>query len=231
MILAIIIAFGLAYHGKKKNSLNTSGAIAAIFVGFISFLSSYRFGFILILFYYTGSKLTKVKEDVKAKLENNYTKGGQRNYIQVFCNSMFATLIALYYIFVIGEDDHISFIKNDDDDIIKFGNIEISKNILKSYLICIFVAHYACATADTWASEIGILSKQKPRLVTSLFIKQVPSGCNGGMSVLGTFASAAGGSFIGIIHYLMSFLLTNQSRVQQYPIVIIGNNIASFLLY
>jgi uncharacterized membrane protein len=176
----------------------------------------------LIFFYYTGSKLTKVKEDVKAKLEDNYSKGGQRNYIQVLCNSILATLIALYYIYTIGEDDHISFIKSEDDISYEFGDITISKNILKSYLICLYVAHYACATADTWASELGILSRRKPRLVTTLFIKQVPSGCNGGMSILGTFASAVGGAFIGLIHYLMSFLLSNQSNNQQLPIVIIG---------
>jgi uncharacterized membrane protein len=51
------------------------GAISALLVGFGSFAVSYRFGVILILFYYSSSKLTKVKEDIKAKLEDGYVIG------------------------------------------------------------------------------------------------------------------------------------------------------------
>lgn len=60
-----------------------------------------------------------------------------------------------------------------------------------------------CVYIDTWASELGILSKDAPRLVTSFFRKTVPHGTNGGMSKLGTIASGAGGAFIGIMYSLM----------------------------
>ena len=153
LLLALLISLGLAGHGYKKKSLDISGCFAAIFVGFISFATSYRYGLILILFYYTSSKLTKVKEDVKAKLESNYMIGGQRNWIQVFANSILATIIGLLYMIYIGEEIHILYNKND-----------ISKSMLGSYLSTLYVAHYSCASADTWASEVGILSKSKPRL-------------------------------------------------------------------
>lgn len=48
------------------------------------------------------------------------------------------------------------------------------------------------------ASELGILSTGTPRLITSFFRRSVPKGTNGGMSIYGTFASVAGGAFIGI---------------------------------
>lgn len=66
------------------------------------------------------------------------------------------------------------------------------------------VAHYACCTADTWASEVGILSAGRPRLAVALFTRTVPHGTNGGMSLLGTGASFAGGAFIGICYFALS---------------------------
>lgn len=137
--LATLIALGLSYHGIRKKSLNISGAVAAIFVGFITFVCSYRFGLILILFYYVSSKLTKVREDIKSKLEDDYSIGGQRNWIQVFANSILATLICLVYYYYIGEDSYIDF-----------SNDPLSNSTFRSKLLCVYVAHYACATGDTW---------------------------------------------------------------------------------
>lgn len=71
-------------------------------------------------------------------------------------------------------------------------------------LTCMLVAHYACCTADTWASEVGILSTTRPRLAVSLFLRAVPHGTNGGMSLLGTAASLAGGGFIGLSYYALA---------------------------
>lgn len=67
-----------------------------------------------------------------------------------------------------------------------------------------FLSHYACATADTWASEVGILSTQKPRLVVSAFFREVPPGTNGGVTVLGLFFSLLGGIFVGVCYYCLS---------------------------
>lgn len=211
LIISTVVSLALSLHGKAKKSLNTSGVIAATFVGFSSFFCSYRFGILLILFYYTGSKFTKFKEKEKSKYEEDYVSGGQRNWIQVFANSILATLVAIIHLAVCGEDIKILSFSSINDPVSIFGLLTVDKNILRTHLICCYLAHYACATADTWASEIGILSKSKPRLITSLFLREVPHGTNGGMSSLGTLASALGGAFIGFCSALYDIVMSYNS--------------------
>jgi uncharacterized protein (TIGR00297 family) len=57
--------------------------------------------------------------------------------------------------------------------------------------------HFACCLGDTLASELGVLSKSKPRLITTL--KPVPPGTNGAISLVGTVASIAGGALVGLL--------------------------------
>lgn len=58
-----------------------------------------------------------------------------------------------------------------------------------------FHSNYAAVAADTFSSELGILSKSKPRLLTSWNLRKVPPGTNGGVSLTGTLAGF-GGAFI-----------------------------------
>lgn len=55
----------------------------------------------------------------------------------------------------------------------------------------------AAVTADTWATELGTLSKKKPRLITTGEV--VGRGKSGGISLLGVFASVGGASLIGAV--------------------------------
>ena len=59
-----------------------------------------------------------------------------------------------------------------------------------------FVGSYAFGAADTFASEVGVLSQSEPRMITTWRV--VPKGTNGGVSLLGFAASALGAMLVGL---------------------------------
>jgi len=68
--------------------------------------------------------------------------------------------------------------------------------ILFGFKIAFFGA-VAAALADTLSSEIGILSKKKPVLITNLK-KEVEPGTDGGVTILGILAAVVGASLIAL---------------------------------
>jgi uncharacterized protein (TIGR00297 family) len=101
------------------------------------------------------------------KTENTLEKNPRRDIIQVIANGGAATIISV-----------INF---------------YSPNNL---LFIVYLAAIAAATADTWASEIGLLSPWNPIHITKL--KSVIKGTSGGISLLGTLGSVLGATVIGI---------------------------------
>jgi uncharacterized membrane protein len=219
--IAGLIATGLAHHGYKRKSLDLSGSIAAFTVGFLSFAVSYRMGLILIVFYQSSSMLTKIKEEKKRTLEKNYKMSGNRNFIQVFANSLLASVIAILFYIYVGEDEvHINFAQVSTRNIFDVFKMEtwptMSSQTIASYLWSMYLAHYSCANGDTWASELGILSLKEPRLITSFFTRKVPRGTNGGCTFLGTLASCLGGATIGLTFWLLSlFIITDKLYIDE----------------
>ena len=185
--LGILLAGMMAIGGYKKNSLDFSGAVAAFIVGLLTTLAGVRYSLVVILFFVSSSLLTRMGSRRKAAVEGpQFKKGGQRNWVQVCCNSLpgLAACTAACLLEPLGvHHERVS--------------LDLSSAPFPSLLALAFIGHFACCTGDTWASELGVLSKGSPRLVTQPW-RAVPPGTNGGMSLVGTLASLLGGLFIGL---------------------------------
>lgn len=183
---AILIPLAFAAWGLKRNSLSKSGAILGFLFGFIITLASYCFLMCLIVFFITSSKATKFRERAKRKLAHDFKEGGQRNWIQVLCNGGMAAQLALLYVLDSGSGER---------------PLNFTSDYRASWLAIGVVGSFACANADTWASELGtVLTSKDPWLITSG--KRVPKGVNGGVSVIGLLVSIIGGLLVGCGFYI-----------------------------
>jgi len=79
-------------------------------------------------------------------------------------------------------------------------------------LVAQCLSNYAAVAADTFSSELGILSQSKPRLLTSWDLRQVPAGTNGGVTLLGTMTGFLGALIIALTSViLLPFCSIDQS--------------------
>ena len=178
------LAYKVSNSGYAKGSLTREGAAAAFAVASLACSCSARTGATLLCFYKTGSILTKFGAARKCKLEADYAAEGQRGADQVLACSLIAVVLAVLRRCFVGLDSPIDF-----------GAVAC----LGNRLTLGFVAFFAACAGDTWASELGVLSRSPPRLITRPWRVAAP-GTNGGVSTLGTLASAAGGVAMGLCH-------------------------------
>ena len=182
IILELIIAF-IFFFALKTKILTVGGGFAAIFVGTIISLCGFEYFVILAAFFFSSSKATNIHKQIKIKLlGKSYLKEKKRNSIQVFSKSLFPSLICLILYYNYGPKMNIFFPNNSQ----------------KLFLDALFIGFFESANADTWASELGINSKENPYLIINGF-KQVPKGINGAISGYGTLCSIQGGLFISLV--------------------------------
>ena len=186
IILELIIA--LIFVGALKTKVLTlGGAFAAVFVGTIISLCGFEYFVILAAFFISSSKATNIHKQIKTELlGKTYLKEKKRNAIQVFAKSLFPTFICLI------------LYKNYGVGMNLFNIEEIKTNKYKLFLEALFIGFFESANADTWASELGIASKNQPILILHGF-KTVPKGINGAISSFGTICSIQGGLFISLV--------------------------------
>ncbi|WP_336787115.1 DUF92 domain-containing protein [Paenibacillus sp. MMO-177] len=169
-LLAGLAGSGLiAAAAYRTRSLSGSGAWSAMIMGtgFVTLGEPVWFGS-LIAFFVSSTLWSKWKKRHRAKAaaEANYEKTGRRDAGQVWANGGIGLLLCA-------------------------GNALWPD---AAWLFA-YIGVMAAVNADTWATEIGALSRSAPRSITTG--KRVKPGTSGAVTPLGTLAALAGAAFIG----------------------------------
>ena len=176
LLLGFLLALLIAFLAYKARSLNKSGAVAAAFTGTIIFgIGGWQWAILLLTFFITSSAFSRAFKKRKAKLEEKFSKGHERDAGQVFGNGGVATFFAALHYFYPNEP----------------------------WVWIGFAASLAAVNADTWATELGVLNPNPPRMITNL-TKVVEKGTSGGISLVGTIASLTGSALIAFLASLLT---------------------------
>ena len=175
ILLASFLNAPIGFFAYKKEWLEKEAVIVAFFISLIAFLASFIFWILLITFFISSSALTKWRGKRKKEVAEKFEKTGKRDKYQVTANGFAVTLMAV--LFLITDS---------------------------SYFVQGYLAAISTVTGDTWATEIGVFSKEDPRWILNLK-KNVPKGTSGGISLLGTMAAFTASLFIFSTYFLIDF--------------------------
>ncbi len=193
VLVGLVASLVLAVYAFQKRLLTESGTIAAVFLGMTVYaFGGWQFFCLLALFFLSSSVLTRFRAKSKQSVYEEFAKGGERDFWQVAANGALpAAFSVLHFLYPSPQ-----------------------------FFYC-FVAVLAGATADTWATELGIISRVKPYLITTG--KRVPPGTSGAVSLFGLGVSFLGGAFTGLAAWLLVeagyAVSANAVLLQAFPVV------------
>lgn len=169
LVLGLVLSTAVGGLGYWRKALTTSGLAGAVLIGTLIFgLGGWIWGLLLIAFFVSSSMLSRYRRFDKEAVAGKFAKGSQRDLGQVLANGGVGAGLALAFA------------------------IDPAPTVFAA-----FVGVMAAVNADTWATELGILSRVPPRLITTG--EEVPAGTSGGVTQLGIWASVAGALLIGAV--------------------------------
>jgi uncharacterized protein (TIGR00297 family) len=188
---------GLAY---RRRSLAGTGWLGAVITGTLTFgFGGWTWGLALIAFFVTSSALSHFRRAAKERVAGEkFEKGERRDLAQTLANGGAGAALALVY-GLSGEP---------------------------VALLAAFAGITATVTADTWATEIGVLAPRPPRLIIGL--RPVPAGTSGGITTTGSLAAAAGALFIGCVTILIHAAERGAWMPMLVPAALLGGLAGSF---
>ena len=171
VLVGLIISLGVAVFSFRHDALSASGTLAAILVGELVFVfGGIDWFIILAAFFLTSVFFTRFKQERKGEVVKEFAKGGVRDFWQVLANGGIACLLAVAFYYY-------------KSPVVFFG----------------FMGVLATVNADTWATELGILGRGRPRLITTG--QPVRVGTSGAVSLGGTLSAVAGAAAMAAVFF------------------------------
>jgi uncharacterized protein (TIGR00297 family) len=162
----VLVAAGIAVAARALRALSVNGAIAATAVGAACITAGWRWAALLLAFFLSSSALSRIGIDIKRRRTLGVLeKGAERDAVQVLANGAVVAAAAIGSLVVPWD-----------------GWLAVGSGAL------------AAATADTWATELGTLSTEQPRMVTTR--RAVSPGTSGGVTAVGTLGMLLGSAFL-----------------------------------
>ncbi len=198
IFMGTILALTISIISYRIGFLSASGSVGTFILGSIIFgFGGLQYTIPILAFFILSSLLSRTGQGYKKKFESSFEKTGVRDFYQVWANGLIPAILVIFNLFY-------------SNPVIFFA----------------YCAAVAAATADTWATEIGVFSKKQPRLITTF--KQVSPGTSGGISLTGLFASLAGSVTIaGISLGYYSYYNILENIIVVFCIIVVSGFIGS----
>jgi uncharacterized protein (TIGR00297 family) len=195
ILIGFLLAILIAVVAWRGGSLSKSGAWAAVVTGGLIFgMGGFRWAILLLAFFISSSVLSRAFSKRKANLAEKFSKGSQRDWGQVLANGSLGALLAV-------------------------GNFILPDH---EWLWLAFAGAMAAVNADTWSTELGVLSLVPPRMITTG--QKVERGTSGAITLLGIMAAVGGAGLIGIAAVIFP---VSQSWLSRLGIILLGGLVGS----
>jgi uncharacterized protein (TIGR00297 family) len=179
LLVGVLLIVGLGFVAIKWRAIDLLGALSGGVISLLAFLAgSFSWLSMIIIFFGVSSALTKYRYGYKRKLGSAQEKAGTRSWPNSIANGGVAAIASVVELYTHSE-----------------------------IFAVMFLTSVTAALSDTLATEIGLLSRSKPKLITHLS-KNVEPGTSGGISLLGdasAILSAVGMSILGLAVFVIGW--------------------------
>jgi len=166
LFVGLVLALIICILSFRFRFLDLSASLLALLLGTIIFgLGGWSFSLPMLCFFVLSSALSKISENRRRDINSLFQKSSRRDIGQVLANSGVAAALVLVWYF-------------NGDPLWYF----------------LFLGAVTAVTADTWATEIGVLLGRRPRSIITW--QPVPPGTSGGITLAGIIGAVAGASTI-----------------------------------